>query len=213
MFRLGESGDDHSPMQNKREREETGESVVAKEDTTSKKQRNETETSSEALASSLIPTSAASDSIAPTQMNGASSTLSTNESPKQNAGEKEEIKTPEEMEKRTTIQEDDGKTKDCPTQEIVKATTVTQEKAEESTERSNNNSGANLGFGAFASHSAPFKSATALTQKAEDAAVQVDKDWAASSHEKVPENQEIVVRKKEVQRPDLECMYALFNIQ
>lgn len=68
-------------------------------------------------------------------------------------------------------------------------------------------SGPSLGFGAFASRSAPFKSATALTEKADAASDKVTKDWAVDGSESLtPEKGDFVVRKKEVQKPDMECM-------
>ena len=70
-------------------------------------------------------------------------------------------------------------------------------------------SGPSLGFGAFASRSAPFKSATALTEKADAASEKVTKDWAVDGSESLtPEKGDFVVRKKEVQKPDMECMLS-----
>ena len=69
--------------------------------------------------------------------------------------------------------------------------------------------GPSLGFGAFASRSAPFKSATALTEKADAASEKVTKDWAVDGSESLtPEKGDFVVRKKEVQKPDMECMLS-----
>lgn len=65
--------------------------------------------------------------------------------------------------------------------------------------------GPQLGFGAFAARSAPFKSATALSEKA----VEAEKDtsnWTKAEKEEAlqPDAQDIVVRKRSLRRPDTE---------
>lgn len=62
-----------------------------------------------------------------------------------------------------------------------------------------------LGFGAFASTEAPFQSATALSKKAEDGEKKSE-GWAGNGEQPNAEAQDIVVRKKEVQKPDVELM-------
>ena len=68
-----------------------------------------------------------------------------------------------------------------------------------------------LGFGAFAARAAPFQSATALSSKAEAAATteKEKKDWVKDDSESAasPQPEDIVVRKKEVPKPDIERMY------
>ena len=62
-----------------------------------------------------------------------------------------------------------------------------------------------LGFGAFASRSAPFQSATALTAKADAASDQKEKDWATDKAAAPIKNDgDNVVRMKEVPKPDVE---------
>lgn len=199
---MGESGDNRSPMQNKREREEAAETISENEETISKKQRNEvSETSSEAVNSSSSSTPSTKDSKASEPKS--SPTIFRKEQHDTKGTEKNECQENSQSEAKSS-------------NETQKPEESSKEKVAETESKeavSTTNSGPKLGFGAFASRSAPFKSATALTQKAEDAAVQVDKDWAASSTEKVSENQEIVVRKKEVQKPDLECMCSFTDPQ
>ena len=65
--------------------------------------------------------------------------------------------------------------------------------------------GPQLGFGAFAARSAPFQSATALSDKA----VEAEKDtsnWTKAEKEEAPQpdEQDIVVRKRSLRRPDTE---------
>jgi len=202
-------------MQNKREREETTESVAANDEAISKKQRNETfETSSETVAPSSIPGSVPSDLKAPAELSEKLSAPPTVPGDKCDVEKQGETEAQGNSENEKNTQEVGGKPEERPENDSAKGKVASQENADEPTAGNQaTNSGSKLGFGAFASRTAPFKSATALTQKAEDAADKVDKDWAASSNEKVSENQEIVVRKKEVQRPDLECMYAFSHIQ
>jgi len=62
-----------------------------------------------------------------------------------------------------------------------------------------------LGFGAFASRSAPFQSATALTAKADAASDRKEKDWATDKAAAPIKNDgDNVVRMKEVPKPDVE---------
>lgn len=62
-----------------------------------------------------------------------------------------------------------------------------------------------LGFGAFASRSAPFQSATALTAKADAASDRKQKDWATDKAAAPIKNDgDNVVRMKEVPKPDVE---------
>ena len=62
-----------------------------------------------------------------------------------------------------------------------------------------------LGFGAFASRSAPFQSAAALTAKADAASDQKEKDWATDKAAAPIKNDgDNVVRMKEVPKPDVE---------
>ena len=62
-----------------------------------------------------------------------------------------------------------------------------------------------LGFGAFASRSAPFQSATALTAKADAASDRKEKDWATDKAAAPIKNDgDNVVSMKEVPKPDVE---------
>lgn len=65
--------------------------------------------------------------------------------------------------------------------------------------------GSALGFGAFASRSAPFQSATAFTEKADAASDNVEKDWATDkAAAPIQREGDNVVRMKEVPKPDVE---------
>ncbi|KAI3622912.1 hypothetical protein CBS14141_004245 [Malassezia furfur] len=68
-------------------------------------------------------------------------------------------------------------------------------------------SGPSLGFGAFAARSAPFKSATALSDKAKagkDDATNWTKAESSESAPTLPDAEDIVVRKRAIQKPDAE---------
>lgn len=193
------SGVRRSPMQNKREREEASESTDASKDI-SKKQKNETiESNSEPSLAHSELNAAASDSKASDHASDSSACVS--------SSQKEKADTEKEKEEEKVTPEKDRAPEKNSGQGATEATSVSTTTTVPTNEVKAVSAGPKLGFGAFASKSAPFKSATALTQKAEDAAIQNDTDWAASSSEKVPENQEIVVRKKEVQKPEIECTF------